>query len=271
MAEKSGNRKCPDAHNVALLTKRPPSPRLATDAAIGYAPHMPETNALPKVPPNGHDYSNDPAARRAEWFRYYSDKRIGQQWFQLHLLDGLDIQRVLEVGPNLGLVSALLVNAGFTVSTFDVLPSQDPRPDIPHIQGDLTKIDATKLAGHDAIICCETLEHLPWDQVEGVLAMFRTAGPRYLVISVPYTGFQIDWRLYLNAVTLRHKFSFKKLNFLRRYKIDQSDPWGHKWEAGYRGHGLAALEQKIGAAGWHIERRDFTTPTRSVFYLLRPE
>ena len=73
------------------------------------------------------DYRNNPGARQKEWFRYYSEKRIGHQWFQLHLLDGLTVQSVLEVGPNLGLVSALLVNAGFTVTTMDMLPSQDPR------------------------------------------------------------------------------------------------------------------------------------------------
>ena len=210
----------------------------------------------------------DPAARRAEWFRYYSDKRIGQKWFQLHLLDGLEVQKVLEVGPNLGLVSALLANAGFTVTTMDMLPSQDPRPDIPHIQGELTAIDSARLTGHDAILCCETLEHLPWDQVQDILAKFHAAAPDYLIISVPYMGFQIDWRLYLNGVTGRSKFSFKKLNFLRRFKIDHSDPWGHKWEAGYRGHSLKALEGKISQSGWSIKRRDFTSPTRSVFYLL---
>ena len=96
------------------------------------------------------------------------------------------------------------------------------------------------------------------------------AGPRHLIISVPYMGFQIDWRLYLNATTLRSKFSFKKLNFLRRFKIDRDDPWGHKWEAGYKGHSLADLEAKILAAGWRVARRDFTSPTRSVFYLLSP-
>ncbi|MDP6690847.1 MAG: class I SAM-dependent methyltransferase, partial [Alphaproteobacteria bacterium] len=121
------------------------------------------------------DDPGDPGARRAEWFRYYSDKRIGQQWFQLHLLDGLAVQSVLEVGPNLGLVSALLANAGFDVTTLDMLPSQDPRPDIPHIQGELTAIDSAQLAGHDAILCCETLEHLPWDQVQEVLQKFRAA------------------------------------------------------------------------------------------------
>ena len=97
------------------------------------------------------------------------------------------------------------------------------------------------------------------------------AQPKYLIISVPYMGFQIDWRLYLNAFTWRSKLSFKKLNFLRPFKIDESNPWDHKWEAGYKGYSLAAIETKIAAAGWRIIRRDFTSPTRSVFYLLDPK
>ena len=217
------------------------------------------------------DYRNNPGARRKEWFRYYSEKRIGHQWFQLHLLDGLTVQSVLEVGPNLGLVSALLVNAGFTVTTMDILPSQDPRPNINHIRCDLTEVDAKTLSGQDVIICCETLEHLPWDRVQMVLTKFFAAQPKYLIISVPYMGFQIDWRLYLNAFTWRSKLSFKKLNFLRPFKIDESNPWDHKWEAGYKGYSLAAIETKIAAAGWRIIRRDFTSPTRSVFYLLDPK
>ncbi|MFP6727517.1 MAG: hypothetical protein VCB63_11775, partial [Alphaproteobacteria bacterium] len=63
----------------------------------------------------------------------------------------------------------------------------------------------------------------------------------------------------------------KKLNFLRPFKIDESNPWDHKWEAGYTGYSLAAIETKIDAAGWRIIRRDFTSPTRSVFYLLDPK
>ena len=214
------------------------------------------------------DFTDNPGERQEEWFRYYSEKRIGHQWFQLHLLKGLAVKSVLEIGPNLGLVSALLANSGFTVTTMDILPSQDPRPDIRHIRGNLNEINAHSLSGHDAILCCETLEHLPWHQVQAVLAKFFSARPKYLIISVPYMGFQIDWRVYLNTSTGRNKFSFKKLNFLRRFKIDASDPWGHKWEVGYKGYSLGALEKKIDTAGWNIIRRDFTSPTRSVFYLL---
>lgn len=217
------------------------------------------------------DYRNDPAARRAEWHRYYSEKRIGHQWLQVHLLQGLDVERVLEVGPNLGLVTALLDNAGYAVTTLDVLPSQYPRHGIPHIEGELTAIPADRLSGFDAIICCETLEHLHWERVDDVLKTFRAAAPRHLIVSVPYMGLQLDWRLYFNAHRWRSKFSFKKLNFLKTFRFDdQADPWGHKWEVGYRGRGLRDLEAKLSATGWNIAQREFTSPTRSVFYRLTP-
>ena len=217
------------------------------------------------------DYRNDPAARQAEWHRYYSEKRIVHQWLQVHLLEGLPVRTVLEVGPSLGLVTALLDNAGYEVTTLDVLPSQYPRAHIGHIEAELTAVAPERIAGFDAIICCETLEHLHWERVDDVLATFRAAQPGYLVLSVPYMGLQLDWRLYFNSHRLRTSLSFKKLNFLKRFRFDdEADPWGHKWEVGYRGRSLKALEAKFAAAGWAVQAREFTAQTRSVFYRLIP-
>lgn len=225
----------------------------------------------PKPPgyPRAMDYSDDPQGRRAEWFRYYSEKRIGHQWFQVHLLQGLAVDSVLEIGPNLGLVTALLDNAGYRVTTYDFFPSQWPQSGIEHRRGDLREARASDLAGYDAILCCETLEHLPWENFVERLSVFREAAPRHLVISMPYVGLQLEWRLIAGLHRWRSSFSFKKLKSLRRFTPD-SDPWGHKWEVGYRGTGLKEVEAGIAAAGWSIRRRDFTSPTRSVFYLLDP-
>lgn len=217
------------------------------------------------------DYSRKPGARRAEWLRYYSEKRIGHQWLQAHLLAGVDAERVLEIGPGLGLVTALLDNAGFSVTTLDLVPSQYERSHIDHIQCDLREAKPEDLSGFDAIVCCETLEHFHWHEVDGLLQMFRTARPDYLLISVPYMGTQLDWRFYFNAHTWRSAFSLKKFRFLRTFEFDEvADPLCHKWEVGYRGTGLSALEAKLRANGWRLARREFTSPTRSVFYLLTP-
>lgn len=216
------------------------------------------------------DYTNDPSARRAEWFRYYSEKRITHQWFQVHLLRDLpDVRSVLEVGPGLGLVSAMLHNAGFSVTTLDRLPPQYAHPEIGFIQAELSEVDPERLSGFDCILCCETLEHLYWNDVDAILEKFHASGARWAVISVPYQGFQGDLRVYFNRHTARRMVSLKSLKFLKAFEFDaEADPYGHKWEVGYRGTGLGALEDKLTAAGFRIRRREFTSPTRSVFFVL---
>ena len=213
---------------------------------------------------------DDPVARRAEWFRYYSEKRITHQWLQVHLLAGLtDVERVLEIGAHLGLVTAMLDNAGFEVTTLDRWrPPRAPQR-VRHIQADLRDVAAADIAGFDGLLCCEMLEHLPWEEVDGVLAVFRHSAIPHLVLSVPYEGLQVEARLYANAHRAKWNFALKKLKLLRSFRPDlEGDPEGHRWELGYRGRSLAAFERKLRGAGLTIAKRDFTSPCRSVFYLL---
>jgi SAM-dependent methyltransferase len=218
------------------------------------------TSALPPSP-------DDRATWRSTWFTYYSEKRIQHQWLQVHLLQSLTVERVLEVGPYLGLVTALLDNAGYRVTTLDLTPRHFDRPVVPHIQADLTTVDPDRLAGFDAILCCETLEHLPWEAVPRILATFRQSGARYLITSVPFEGLQIDVWLAANLHRVRQRLSFKKGRSLMRFSPD-ADPFGHKWEVGYRGRSLVEWERVLAASGWRAIRREFTFTCRSVFHVL---
>ena len=207
------------------------------------------------------------APRRADWYRYYSAKRIGQLFSQMRMLGDLPVRRLLEVGPHKGLVTAMAENLGLDVTTLDIGPRGFERPDVPHTMADLIGIDAERIAGFDAIICCETLEHLPWHEVSHVLRAFRASGARYLIVSVPYEGFQIEFSLYLNWHAFRHYFSWKKLRALKSF-VPEAGPDGHKWEVGYRRFGLGTWEAKLAAADWLIRQREFTYPTRTVMHLL---
>jgi len=204
---------------------------------------------------------------REDWDTYYSRKRVIQQWTQLHLLNSVDCRKVLEVGPAYGLVTSMLVNAGYQVSTLDMMPRAFAQPDTAHIIGDLCKIKGEEISGFDAILCCETLEHIEWDAVPGVLAAFHASGTRYLVISVPYMAFQLTLDLYLNAYTFRQYFSLKKL--LARKTFTPEPPGGHQWEIGYKGYPLRKWEDRLEKCGWSIVTRDFTEHCRSVFHLLK--
>ena len=218
---------------------------------------------------DGSEKKQTESERLAEWHRYYSAKRIGQQWTQVHLLRDLPVQTVLEVGPYMGLVTAMMDNAGYDVTTLDLAARPFERPARPHIRANLLEIDPGAISGFDAIVCCETLEHLPWHDVDRVLEAFRASGAKFLVVSVPYSAFQIDVSLYVNRFCFRESFALKKLRFLKSF-TPHVDPLGHRWEVGYRGSSLRAWEAKLRGAGWRILQREFTNPTRSVFHVLEP-
>lgn len=209
----------------------------------------------------------DGAGRRAEWHRYYSPKRIVHQCQQLHMLDGLVIRRILEVGPYLGFVTALLDNAGYSVTTLDIFPHVlFARPHVPHIQADLSVVAPERIQGFDAVVCCETLEHLWWNDVPDVLGTFHASGAKFLLLSVPYAGTQFSISAYLNRFRFHKRTALKMFNHHRDFTVED-DPLGHKWEVGYRGRSLATYERIIRQAGWRIAKRDFTGTTRSVFHL----
>ena len=203
---------------------------------------------------------------KAEWLAYYSRKRIIHQWTQLDLLGVTDCRTVLEVGPALGLVTSLLVNSGYEVTTLDRAPRSFRYPNVPHLEKDICELRSEEIAGFDAILCCETLEHIEWKRVGSILAAFRESGAKYLVVSVPYMGFQLFAEVYVNSNMLRQYFSMKKLLWRKRF---QPEPvGGHQWEVGYRGYALKLWERRLSESGWSVTRRDFTEHCRSVFHLL---
>jgi hypothetical protein len=203
---------------------------------------------------------------RQDWNAYYSRKRIVQQWMQLHLLGTIDCQKVLEVGPALGLVTSLLVNVGYDVHTLDRVPRAFAYPDVPHLERDFCDLRSVEIAGYDAILCCETLEHIEWSRVGPVLSTFRASGARYLIVSVPYMAFQVSLDLYFNRTTFRQYFSMKKLLWRKSFAVEP--PGGHQWEVGYRNYSLRVWEDRLDSCGWSIVTRDFTEHCRSVFHLL---
>jgi hypothetical protein len=169
------------------------------------------------------------AARKAEWLAYYSRKRVIHQWTQLYLLGTTDCRTVLEIGPALGLVTSLLVNVGYEVTTLDRAPRSFAYPNVPHLEKDICELRSDEIAGYDAILCCETLEHIEWERVGSVLAAFRESGARYLIVSVPYMGFQIFFEFYANRNTFRQYFSMRSCSGGRDFSPNPQAATNGNW------------------------------------------
>lgn len=205
-------------------------------------------------------------ALKDDWYQYYSEKRIVHQWFQVMMLKDLPVETVLEIGPYLGVPTALMATLGYKVTTLDILPRELIGAKA-HMVADLEATAPKALEGFDCILCCEVLEHFPFTTSAAILNMFAETKTPYLVMSVPYQGFQIAFSAYLNLFTARKRTSFKYRNAWRRFL---PGPKGsHQWEVGYKGYSLSKLEDTVRKAGWNILRRDFTGGTRSVFLLAK--
>jgi hypothetical protein len=103
-----------------------------------------------------------------------------------------------------------------------------------------------------------------------VLERLAAAGAPWLILSLPYEGFQFAFELYFNRWRWRRRSHFRKLRFLERFAIKSESEWeAHKWELGYRGRSFKAFTAKLEAAGFIVQRRDFTSGCRSVFFVCR--
>ncbi|MFN5609654.1 MAG: class I SAM-dependent methyltransferase [Holosporales bacterium] len=245
--------------------------------------------------------------QRQRWHSYYTRKRMRHQHYQLYLLDrfifqkNININKILEIGPAFGAVTAMLKGADYDVTTLDIVPQMFTFPqNISHIQADLRHVHPEDIKGFDAIICCETLEHIDYSDVPSVLKKFRASGARYLITSVPYMGFQLAFDFYINSYAIKQFFCLKKFNTnteskqvtnqgqkspensqnndpknalnkieISNFKKFKKEPEGeHQWEVGYKETPLKLWEKTLADAGWSIVVRDFTVHTRSVFHIL---
>tara|TARA_Y100000994_G_C15513319_1_gene368498 strand:- start:44 stop:694 length:651 start_codon:yes stop_codon:yes gene_type:complete len=207
---------------------------------------------------------------QTNWHEYYSEKRITHQWRQVNLLKDLPVKNILEVGPYLGLVTAMLASAGYKVTTLDIDTKSHQVGATGHITADIRKIKYDQIDGFDAILCCETLEHIPWDEIDRILLVFAQTTAPYLLISVPYEGAQFAFELYFNRYYWRRRSHFKKGRLFKSFSEYHGTDWEpHKWEIGYKGRSLKDLKTKIKATGFRIEKTVFTSGCRSVFLLCR--
>jgi len=174
--------------------------------------------------------------------------------------------RVLEVGIGPGIVTESLRRLGVEVWTLDVNPQLEP--DVCASVTDIPLEDKCV----DATLCCQVLEHLPFEQAQVAWRELSRITRRAMVMSLP------DVSRHVELTVAAPKLGRRRLTFspprLRPRVIDPGrlELMGHHWEIGYRGYGLRAVRRAIEYCGWNI-RRTWRVPELSWhrFFLLQPE
>lgn len=177
---------------------------------------------------------------------YSSEKYLNQVRFlglreQLILCIQSKGKTFLEVGPGAGLLTALLKNMEFDVTTLDVNKLL-----LPDIVADVLNIPCRNDM-YDVVCAFEILEHLPFQSLTPALAEMSRVSKGRVIISVPD-----------HAGLKRSNFGFMMCLFGRtiqyyseprpKYK-DITNSEEHRWEIGIRGIEVRNVLESIKNAG----------------------
>jgi SAM-dependent methyltransferase len=224
---------------------------------------------------------------------YNTKERLCSMWHQLDEVRSFGPSTVLEVGPGNGMVTGWLRDRGIAVTTVDIDATCGP--------DDLASVTALPYddAAFDVALCCEVLEHLPFDAVPRALRELRRVARTGVVISVPderpWTGvaYPLYFGLHVDALRLRYPIPRRALLAALRGRIRWRDAafialvperWSrggkvaaprrppiphipprlefdgeHHWEIGTAGHPVERLERAYADAGLLV-LRDFRVP-----------
>jgi SAM-dependent methyltransferase len=151
---------------------------------------------------------------------YLSPHRMASIGYQVSFLSKyFGAGNVLEIGTGSGVTRHLLTLQGNAVSTLDV--DERLKPDI---VGSVTEIPASDEA-FDAFVCCQVLEHIPWEAAQMAMRELYRVSRRGGVISVPTNRARCFIKLFNRSHTGWQRVPIP----LRRYKhIRQPDQ--HHWE-----------------------------------------
>ncbi|MBN1457439.1 MAG: class I SAM-dependent methyltransferase [Sedimentisphaerales bacterium] len=159
-------------------------------------------------------------------------------------------EKVLYVGKGTGIAPDLLSRCPGDpeVATIDIEP--DFKPDIVGSILDIPLEDNS----FDVTMCCQVLEHLPFDSFQNALEEIWRVTKNRLVLSVPNRGLYFGFRAKVPLLKFGFSISLPRfpLMFLS-YPEEKAKLNGHCWEIGYKGTSMATVKKRILDAGWMIK------------------
>lgn len=202
-------------------------------------------------------YSFDKYVGKMRWMSYY------YQIYETLKVQGNDI---LLIGCGDNLVRDILKNQGKNVETLDFDKSLNP-----DIHGSVTDLDKLLNKKYDAIVCCQVLEHIPFEKFESIVKQMRMYAKEKVIISLPSRNLAITFRMRIpyfgdkSLIIPIHRF------WEKNYSIEKQGFGEHYWELNTK---ITKIKQvdKIFQKYFIIEKRYIVLEnTYHVFYILNVE
>lgn len=196
---------------------------------------------------------------------YFRDGRIHSYAHQIETVVALKPSRILEIGQGPGMVAAALRSLGIDVVTLDAQAELDP-----NLVGSVTQIPAPDKS-FDVSLCCQVLEHLPFEKFVSALTELRRVTRHGLVLSLPDVSPYFYVKLLLpKSIQFNWEFSRPRLRIPTLPSLG-TDRFGHLWEIGYKETTLREVLASIRFSDWEIVRT-WRVPEKTWhrFFLLKP-
>ena len=185
--------------------------------------------------------------------------RFLNYWQQIHYVRSLAAQNVLEIGVGNALVSNYLRQRGIDILTLDIDVNLHP-----DCVGSILRLPFQNRA-FEVVMCCEVLEHLPFECLHTAVCELWRVSAHHVVISVPdrTRAYRLDIQIPLLG-------EIKKLIHLPTLRPREHGFDGqHYWELGKAGYPPRLVMDILENAGFDIleSYRLFESPKYHFFLL----
>ncbi len=180
---------------------------------------------------------------------YLSKQRWNSYWYQLYEVTQIPrVKTILEVGIGNTIVSSVLRQMGYVVETLDADANTHPT-----YVSDVRALTQTVQTTVDLVMCCQTLEHIPYKDVPQVLQNFRQVSNEHLIVTLPYSSIgSYKPRLLLKMLPYIKEFRWLGCFNLFPQPHPYTNPGGHYWEIGKKGYRLNDVLDLFPTNGWAI-------------------
>jgi len=188
----------------------------------------------------------NPQVTRSHYiFRYDTKSRWVSYWHQIDEVVKSGAKSVLEVGLGNGTVSSYMRRIGLKVTTVDF----DSRLN-PDIVSDVRKL-RVKRNVYDIVLCCQVLEHIPFEDVRSVLKKFYKMAAKRVIISLPDANPDLSFYFGIKFIPFIPKWSrWFKIRYPHKHLFEKHGQ--HHWEIGKRGYPLSRILTMIRQEGFVV-------------------
>jgi SAM-dependent methyltransferase len=178
--------------------------------------------------------------------KYIVGGRLFSYAHQMNTVLAHEPRAILEIGPGPGMVTAALRAIDIEVTTVDVQAELNP-----DVVASVTNLPFEN-GSFDVSMCCQVLEHLPFEQFVPALEELCRVSRKVVLVSLPDTRPRYDISFKVPLLK-RVEVQLSRAKKITKERIERS--WslsGHYWEIGYPEFGVGVIKNASKRAGLEL-------------------